>query len=357
MNKTIFNPGFWNNKRVLITGHTGFKGSWLNLNLQLLNCKTYGISLIPNEMNVLHNEISIETKNFYENICNYENIKQIVQNIKPHIVFHLAAQPLVSESYKYPLKTFETNLMGTINLIEACKKIETVQSMVIVTTDKVYQNNEDGSLFKENDTLGGKDPYSSSKTCAEIACECYINTLIDDKFKIATARAGNVIGGGDWSANRIIPDYIRAWQENHSMIVRSPESVRPWQHVIEPNFGYILLAENLATKKNKIRAVNFGPDRNSIISVKNLIEILKKLNENGPKIILDENSNLFEESKVLMLDNSFAKKLLKWYPQFSIYESIEKTVDWYRSYYNNENIKNTSLKQLRIYYDQLGVNI
>ena len=355
MYNNSLNYNFWNNKKVLITGHTGFKGSWLNLNLQMLNSKVYGISLNPTEKNVLHNQIKTNVKNFYESICNYNEIEKIIKSIEPEIVFHLAAQPLVSESYKNPINTFETNIMGTANIIESCKKIESVKAIIAITTDKVYQNKETGKLFKESDPLGGKDPYSSSKTCAELICECYSKTLINNQFKLVTARAGNVIGGGDWSESRIIPDYVKAWQSNQIMQIRSPKSIRPWQHVIEPNFGYIKLAEYISTENEKIEAVNFGPDLASMINVEDFIQIVQKFNKNGPEILIKKERNEIDESQILMLDNSFAKKLLKWCPIFDIEETIENTILWYKSYYNKDDILKTSLKQLDDYFIKLGV--
>ncbi len=261
---------FWK-KKVFITGHTGFKGSWLIIILNLLGAKVYGYSLKPKKKS-LFNQIDggkIIEKSFYGNLNDYKKLKSKISQVKPNIIFHLAAQPLVIESYKNALNTHNTNIMGTINLLEICRGINSIQSIVIITTDKVYKIKKNKSLFSETDELGGDDPYSASKACSEIVTLSYIKSFFNNsrlKFKVSTARSGNVIGGGDYSDNRLVPDILNSINRKKKLIIRNPKSIRPWQHVIEPLIGYLILAQKQFKKKiNQDPSWNFGPEKKQFL--------------------------------------------------------------------------------------------
>ena len=323
---------FWKNKKVFITGHTGFKGSWLIIILNFLGAKIYGYSLKPKK-NSLFREIEGEkllVKNFYGNINNKNFLKAKIYSVKPHIVFHLAAQPLVIESYRNPINTFKTNIIGTANLLESIKNTNFIKSIVIVTTDKVYKNKKKNTFFSEEDELGGIDPYSTSKACAEFITSSYISSFFKNtnlKNKISSARSGNVIGGGDYSANRLVPDIIKSINNHKKLIIRNPKHVRPWLHVIEPLFGYMAIAEKQILK-NMLHTPkwNFGPNKNDIISVSKMIEIFKKIKPIKVEY-LKTNIKIFE-SAWLKLSNNKSKKNLGWKPKWSIQESIDKVIEW-----------------------------
>ena len=278
------NRDFWKNKRVFITGHTGFKGSWLVIFLNLLKAKVTGYSLKPNKYSLFNqaNCSRILKNNFYSNINNLNDLKKKIKISRPQLIFHLAAQPLVSDSYKNPLKTFKTNIIGTANLIEAIKYSDTVEAVIIITTDKVYKIKKKSKSFVENDELGGKDPYSASKASAEIVVNSFIDSFFkkkDKKIKIVTARSGNVLGGGDYSKNRIIPDILNAINKNKKLVIRNPNHIRPWQHVIEPICGYLILGQKLYNNQinNLGHSWNFGPKSNSFITVFQLLMKIKKI--------------------------------------------------------------------------------
>ena len=267
------NNNFWKNKKVFLTGHTGFKGSWLAIWLNSLGAKIKGYSLEPpnNSFN-LYSEAKVDNfvNSEINDICNYELLCASILKFSPDIIFHMAAQPLVRLSYEDPLKTFETNIMGTANILNAASKSNSVKAIVNITTDKCYENNEWYWGYKETDPMGGKDPYSSSKGCSELVTTAYRESFFRDRnIGIATARAGNVIGGGDWAKDRLIPDILKSFQNKKEVIIRNPNSIRPWQHVLEPIFGYLLLAENLFNKpKSFSDAFNFGPNHESNATVK-----------------------------------------------------------------------------------------
>ena len=242
---------FWKDKRVLISGNTGFKGSWLNFWLDLMGAKTLGYSLKPQRKSLfksLRLDRNIETK--YADIRDENKLKKVFKDFKPEIVFHLAAQPLVQRSFKEPRLTYETNIMGTINVIEAAIKCGLVKSFINVTSDKVYENNSWLWGYRENDLLNGSDPYSNSKSCADLIAQSYRKNFLDKTFNLANVRSGNVIGGGDWSENRLVPDMIRSLIKKKIFVIRNPQAIRPWQHVFEPLYGYIILAEMMYNKKN-----------------------------------------------------------------------------------------------------------
>jgi len=343
MSKSLKNlKKFWKNKRVFITGHTGFKGTWLSIFLNMLNAKIYGYSLKPERLSLFNQTRTFEfcKKNFYSDINNLKKIKKKLSQSKPEIIFHLAAQPLVSESYSDPVNTFNTNIMGTVNLLEAARNIKSIKSIVIITTDKVYKINNSNKRYVENDEIGGKDPYSASKACVEIVVNSYIQSFTEKSFlkdRISTARSGNVLGGGDYSKNRLVPDIISAINQNKELIIRNPDHVRPWQHVIEPLYGYILLAQKQYQKKikEKNNAWNFGPKNSSFINVNQIIDKIKKIKK-FKKIIIKK-SNIVE-TKVLRLNSYKAIKKLRWKPKWNIDKTIEKIILWNDL---NKMIKNT----------------
>ena len=324
---------FWSKKRVFITGHTGFKGSWLSIILTYLNSKVDGYSLKPKK-NSLFNKSMISRKlksNTYADINNLIRLKKKIKACRPEIIFHLAAQPLVIESYKEPLKTLNTNIIGTANLLDSVRNIKSIKSVVIITTDKVYKIKKDNKLYKELDQLGGFDPYSASKVGTEIVVESFIKSFFRNsnlKNKISTARAGNVIGGGDFSENRLIPDIIYAINNKKKLRIRNPNHIRPWQHVLDPLMGYLILAEKQYSNKvdNKEHAWNFGPNKNNF---KKEIDIVKYIKSSQQfEYILTKNNINFKETEILKLNSLKAKKKLNWTSKWSLTESITKTLEW-----------------------------
>jgi len=343
---------FWKNKKVLVTGHTGFKGSWLIIILNLLGAKVYGYSLKPNKKS-LFNEINgdkIIQKNFYGNLNDFKNLKLKINQIKPNVVFHLAAQPLVIESYKNALNTHTTNIMGTVNLLEICRKTKSIDSIVVVTTDKVYKIKSNKNNFSEDDELGGDDPYSASKACSEIVTLSYIKSFFNNsrlRFKVSTARSGNVIGGGDYSKNRLVPDIINSVNNQKKLIIRNPKSIRPWQHVVEPLIGYILLAQKQVQKKININpSWNFGPEKNNFLSVLKIVNISKKFEKINLKII---NDNKFKETFILKLKNKKSKEILNWKPRWNLYKSLEKVFDWNKLKKRKINVRKICESQVNEY--------
>jgi len=341
---------FYNNKKVLITGHTGFKGSWLSIWLKQLGANVVGIALNPKTEKDLFLLAGLKEKitDYREDIRNLNKISQIVQKEKPDIVFHLAAQALVLPSYKNPVITFGTNIMGTVNILEACRNTESVRQIVIVTTDKVYENKEQIQGYKEIDCLGGHDPYSASKAAAEIVTQSYNHSFIQS---VATARAGNVIGGGDWSHNRIVPDCIRSLEKNETIIVRNPDAIRPWQHVLEPLYSYLLLAYRMAEDSHKYSgAWNFGPEETEFVSVKDIVGAIIKFWGRGSWKAGAE-INQPHEAGILRLDINKSKDILGWKPVLNIDEAVEMTVDWYKKYSDYDGYQ-LCIEQIKEYSDK-----
>jgi CDP-glucose 4,6-dehydratase len=341
---------FFFNKKILITGHTGFKGSWLSFWLSQLGGKIIGISnnffTKPSIYDILNQKSKI--KSYNKNIENFYDIKKIFFRHKPDLVFHLAAQSLVKKSYIHPRKTFYTNSIGTLNILECLKDANFNCSAVIITSDKSYKNIEIKRGYKENDLLGGKDPYSASKAAAEQIIHSYFESFLKNKknINIAIARAGNVIGGGDWSDDRIIPDIVKSTIKNKVIKIRNPNSTRPWQHVLEILSGYILLMMNIhKSKKLNGNCFNFGPSNKKNLSVLDILILSKKI---WPKIKWKNiNIESFSESKLLSLNSNKAKKNLKWRDVFSSEEKIKLTLEWYKKYYSNKKqILEFSLSQL-----------
>ena len=323
---------FWNKKKVFITGHTGFKGTWLCIILRYLNSTIYGYSLEPKK-NSLFNKSKIDKEiflNTYSDINNIVKLRKIIKQSKAEIIFHLAAQPLVLESYKTPLKTFNTNIIGTLNILECIREVKSVKSVVIITTDKVYKINKKNINYKELDQLGGSDPYSASKVAAEVVVESYIksffkNTLLQNR--ISTARSGNVIGGGDNSKNRLVPDIIRAINNKKKITIRNPKHVRPWQHVLDPLLGYLMLAKNQYKNKinNNSSSWNFGPSKKNFKKVIDIIKYVKKLQYLNYKLL---KNNKIKETMILKLNSTKAKKELNWISKWDLNMSIKKTIEW-----------------------------
>ena len=347
---------FWRNKKVLITGHTGFKGSWMILVLNLFGAKIYGFSLKPDKKSLFVQAkcSKLIEKNIYSDIKYKKEFNKFITKIKPDIIFHLAAQPLVSKGYNSPIETFNTNITGTINVLNAIKKCKSLKSAVIITTDKVYKIQNSKKHYSENDELGGTDPYSASKVCAEILTNSFIQSyfkMTNLKNRVSSARSGNVIGGGDYAKNRLVPDIINSINNNKKLNIRNPNHIRPWQHVIEPTFGYLKLAQlQFENKLQKIDASwNFGPNKKSFVKVINIINKIKKIKKIKTKII---NKSEFSETKILKLNNNKAKKFLKWKPKWDLNKSLNNVIEWNDLFKKNKKAKEICENQIIKYINQ-----
>ncbi|MBU3101624.1 MULTISPECIES: CDP-glucose 4,6-dehydratase [Clostridium] len=335
----LFN-NFYKDKRVLITGHTGFKGSWLSIWLKILGATVIGYGLDPytEDDNFVVSGLKDRVIDIRGDIRDYNKLLGVFNIYKPEIVFHFAAQALVKKSYENPKETYETNVIGTLNVLECIKNSATVKVSIMVTTDKCYKNIEQIWGYRENDPMGGYDPYSSSKGCVEILIDSYRNSFINPKdYKthgksLASVRAGNVIGGGDWSNDRIVPDCIRALKKNKDIEIRNPNAVRPWQHVLEPLSGYLLLATMMYEDGiSYCSGWNFGPNGDSIVSVGYIVKTIIK--EWGSGKYLDiSRKNALHEANLLKLDCTKSKTYLEWFPKLNVDEAIKLTVDWYKSF-------------------------
>ncbi len=341
----MFN-GIYRDKRVLITGHTGFKGSWLALWLSQLGATVSGYSLEPPTSPNHFQLLNLEINSFIGDIRDVDSLKKIFKDQRPEIVFHLAAQAIVRLSYRNPLETFASNVMGTVNVLEAARTCNTIRAIVIVTSDKCYENQEWPWGYRENDSLGGYDPYSASKACAEIVAGCWRNSFFHPndygnahQTLLASARAGNVIGGGDWAVDRLIPDIMRAVNQNEKVQIRNPHATRPWQHVLEPLSGYLLLGQKLLEgRKEYAEAWNFGPSENENVSVG---EIVRQIKEIWPRINYDIHQipNQPHEAGMLRLDCSKARTQLQWFPVWAGKETIIKTAEWYKIFYESGKVQ------------------
>jgi len=325
----------YKNLKVLVTGHTGFKGAWLSVWLHHLGANVIGFSLEKSHNDELYQQIK-DKGVFYADekgdIRNYSHIKNVFKKYSPNIVFHLAAQALVRESYKEPRYTFETNVLGTANLLDCINNSET-KSAVIVTTDKCYKNKEQIWPYREKDELGGKDPYSCSKACAELVISSYRDSFFSQKqILVSSVRAGNVVGGGDWSKDRLIPDCIKSLMANKPIKIRNPNSQRPWQHVLEPLYGYLLIGLKLM-RGDKLYAdsFNFGPKPGDIIQVRGVVDIVIKYWGKGEWISSGSDSEKFHEAKLLNLDITKSNLMLNWTPVYNIEDSIRLATEWYRN--------------------------
>lgn len=348
---TTPNKSFWAKKNILLTGHTGFKGGWLSFWLKEMNANVIGIALPPETSQSFFSSVQIENTvlHYIHDIRDFDSIYSVFQKYQPEIVIHMAAQAFVRDSYENPLETYQTNVLGTVNILEASRKTPSVKVILNITSDKCYENQEWCWGYREIDRLGGYDPYSNSKACAELVTSAYRSSYFDrnSNIALASARAGNVFGGGDWAKDRLIPNIIESIFEQKELIIRFPNSTRPWQHVLEPLNGYLLLAEKMYESPQDFNeAWNFGPNEEDSLTV---MEVLKSINfclsENIDwKISATEHKH---EAKNLKLDCSKTKFQLKWKPRWSLQESIKYTIDWYRAYYQKCDMRIITSNQIQ----------
>lgn len=347
---------YYANKKVLVTGHTGFKGSWLSLMLAQLGANVTGYALAPpTEPNLFEvarvgDRIS---KSAVSDVRNLESLCQFVEEEQPQIVFHLAAQPLVVASYECPIENYETNIMGTVNLLESLRRVGSAKAIVNITTDKCYNNKEWCWPYRESDALGGNDPYSSSKACSELITASYYKSFFRQlEVGVATARAGNVIGGGDWAENRLVPDLMRAYAGKRAIDLRSPDAIRPWQHVLEPLFGYLLLGQKLCEFPEKYStAWNFGPSPDSEKSVGWISRYVRKKLDDKLEIRFEGRST-WHESNTLRLDSSKARSKLGWEPLWGLEKGLDETVSWQSAQVSGKNMQQYTWDQIGIYLSQ-----
>src|SRR6202789_2632416 len=354
--KTDAMAEFWRGRRVLLTGHTGFKGAWMHLWLRQMGAEVTGYALAPaaepNLWDIVAGagkDATDAQRSIISDIRDARRVDEAVAQSDPQIVIHMAAQALVRESYRDPLATYATNVMGTAVLLQACRALRHLECVVIVTSDKVYENRGEGRAFAESDRLGGHDPYSSSKACTELVAGSFRDSFFSGGPPLATARAGNVIGGGDWSEDRLIPDCVRALKSGKAVNLRYPDAVRPWQHVLEPLSGYLTLAQALVTApKSTPRAVNFGPDPASFCSVREVVDALGTRFAGRPGWVSDPAPQP-AEAQALTLSSTLAAHAFGWRPRLDIRESLSWTADWYLAHSAGENMATFSAAQLARY--------
>lgn len=348
-------PIFWKDKRVFLTGHTGFKGSWLSLWLASMGAKVTGYALTPNTTPNLFDVLVIDSlieKSNIADIRDLVSLQNAMSEAKPDVVIHMAAQPLVRYSYANPVETYATNVMGTVHVLECTRSIDSVRATIIVTTDKCYENKEWVWGYRENEPMGGYDPYSNSKGCAELVTSAYRQSYFSGPNsinKVASARAGNVIGGGDWSEDRLIPDAIKAFETNKPLMIRNPLSTRPWQHVLEPLSGYLTLAQVLYERGSPFASAwNFGPRDEDNRAVKEVIDLLISGWGNAARWE-KEGSEQPHEANLLKLDCSKARTKLGWLPKWNLEAAMQKIVEWQKAYQAKENMQAVSLSQINDY--------
>lgn len=343
---------FWKNKKVFITGHTGFKGAWLTATLTEMGADVTGSTLSTPANSSLFEKLGLKEKvtHITSDITDRKNIIKVIKDVNPEIIFHMAAQPLVRYSYKNPLETFDTNVIGTLNVLEAARYCDNLRSMVVVTTDKCYRNNDTGDFFKEDDPLGGKDPYSASKAAAEIVTNSYYQSFLKERnVATAAARAGNVIGGGDWAEDRLIPDIIRAYIDKQPVLIRNPNATRPWQFVLEPLRGYMMLAENLYENGDKFSGGwNFGPEPDGIQPVGKIVEILKQVIDFDLKV---DKTPQPVEAALLALNIEKSKSKLNWKPKLRFDEAVTWTGSWYKNFAEGKSVKDITMDQIKEYFE------
>jgi CDP-glucose 4,6-dehydratase len=340
---------FWRNRRVFLTGHTGFKGAWLNLWLQSLGAKVTGYALAAHTEPNLFALVGAQCSSHIADVRDANRVRDALIGADPQVVIHMAAQALVRESYRDPLATYATNVLGTGSVLQACRALKQLECVLVVTSDKVYENHEEGRPFVEGDRLGGHDPYSNSKACAELLTGSFRDSFFNHGAPIATARAGNVIGGGDWSQDRLIPDCVRALKAGEPVSLRYPEAIRPWQHVLEPLSGYLALAQALVqAPAASPRAVNFGPNPSSFCTVREVVEAFSARFSGRPGWRRDEGTHP-REASALTLSSALAQNTLGWRPRLSVGESLAWTADWYRAHAAGENMTKYSEAQIAQY--------
>jgi CDP-glucose 4,6-dehydratase len=359
------NTLFWHDKRVFLTGHTGFKGGWLSLWLQSLGAKVTGYALNPptNPSFFEVAKVGKDMQSITSDVRDLDVLKKAINNAAPEIVIHMAAQPLVRYSYANPVETFATNIMGSVHLLEAVRECKDIKVVINVTSDKCYENREWVWPYRENEAMGGYDPYSNSKACAELVTAAYRSSFFNPKYykdhgvALASARAGNVIGGGDWASDRLIPDFIRAILADEAIIIRNPNAIRPWQHVLEPLSGYLILAEKLFIHGSQFaEAWNFGPDDENTKSVEWIAnQLITNWGGDGSFKVDTKISNL-HEAHFLKLDCSKAKTALNWKPQWNVAEAIQKICAWHKTHIDGQNMRDYSLNEIDQYQRSLLIN-
>ena len=350
-------PDFWRGKRVFLTGHTGFKGSWLSLWLQSLGAKLHGLALAPPTTPNLFTEAKVAkglASSTIGDIRDLAMVQQAIQACQPDIVIHMAAQPLVRLSYAEPVETYATNVMGTVHVLEAARHSPGVKAIVVVTTDKCYDNKEWAWSYRENEPMGGHDPYSNSKGCAELVTSAYRSSFLQGQGKaVASARAGNVIGGGDWAADRLVPDILRAFEKNQPVVIRNPHATRPWQHVLEPLSGYLSLAEHLYIHGQAFaEGWNFGPKDDDARPVQWIVEHMVKNWGHGASWQQDVGVHP-HEANYLKLDISKAKSRLGWQPRWPLATALEHISSWHRAWLAQQDMHQLCLTQIQQYTETI----
>ncbi len=347
----MIDQNFWKNKRVFVTGHTGFKGSWLSIWLSFLGAKVKGYALTSPTSPSLFNEARVESivDSQIGDIRDQDEISRSMREFNPDILVHMAAQPLVMYSYKFPVETYDVNVLGTVKVLEAARGCKNLKAIINVTTDKCYENDNRVGGYKENDPMGGFDPYSSSKGCAELVSSSYRRSFLDSLgIGVATVRAGNVIGGGDWADNRLIPDILRSFESGKTVVVRSPNATRPWQHVLEPLSGYLVLAQKLYSEKDEFsEGWNFGPKDKDIKPVHWILDSMISKWPNS-KWKLDDNITP-HEANFLKLDILKAKNRLEWNPTWELEEALDRAIDWHKSWMNKEDMHRVCITEIENY--------
>ena len=356
MSQRQVNPAFWRNKRVLLTGHTGFKGGWLSLWLQSLGAELRGIALSAPTDPALFDVARVGGGMDHQvaDIRDYGRIQNLVAEFNPEIVIHMAAQPLVRLSYQQPIETYATNVMGTVHVLEAARHSGSVRSIVNITTDKCYENREWAWGYREDEPMGGYDPYSSSKGCVELVSSAYRKSFLKEQgIAMATARAGNVIGGGDWALDRLVPDILRALEKKQAVLIRNPHAIRPWQHVLEPLSGYLLLAESLYEQgQADAEGWNFGPRDEDAQPVQWIVEQLCDIWGNGATWTLQVGDHL-HEANFLKLDISKARQRLQWAPRWSLQTALTHITDWHKAWLAGNDMHAVCLNQISQYQSEL----
>lgn len=343
--------GFWTGKRVLLTGHTGFKGGWLAMWLQSAGARVTGFSLPPDTEPNLYTlaRAGEGIESIIGDICDYSTIADAIERSEPEIIFHLAAQPLVRRSYTEPVLTYRTNVMGTVHVLEAARHTPSLRVIVNVTSDKCYENREQVWGYRETDPMGGHDPYSNSKGCAELITASYRRSFLEQRgVRVSTARAGNVIGGGDWAEDRLVPDCMRALLAGKAIAIRNPAAVRPWQHVLEPVAGYALLAEKLWHDPALAAPYNFGPYEQDIASVADVVDRIAGLWGGGARVETAAGAQP-HEAKLLTLDSTLARTRLGWRPVFNLAGALDRTVRWYRAFGDSADMRELTMLQIEEY--------